>query len=556
MVQASADEFLNAIEQNGLVEPEALQSIMRIDPDHPPETSAEVIAKLLVQRELLTDWQCRQVQAGRASALRLGKYVLLKELGRGGMGVVFLARHSTLGNRVAIKALPSRQIGRGNALKRFLREARVAAQLNHPNITRTYDVDREGNTHYLVMELIDGKSLEQMVRERGPLPVREAVEMIRQAAEGLTHAHAANLVHRDIKPSNLMLDSHKVVKILDFGLARIEDDEDGSLTADMGSRALGTADFLAPEQALDSHHVDGRADIYSLGYTLYFLLVGKLPFPGGNRIEKILRHCQSKPRDIREFRQDVPVELLAIFRKMTRRVRDKRYATVEQVRDDLTDWLAGRLNSVAPIAVDPMTSSGLTESVGSNSGSGEMAGFDADMLSPATSDDEGYHPTASGKSSELSDPLWEAVLASETSAAGIGATPAARSHGLPESPSSRSQAKSPLANASPVSPSMSPVRSPLSQPPRAAAAPAKAVEPARKGLRRYLPNYRLGEYPLWLCITAGVIMSFTAIAVGVSWYRHVMHSPMEFRQSEYGDGVQMRTRDGVQNYAGRREADE
>ena len=170
--------------------------------------------------------------------------------------------------------------------------------MDHRNIVRAYDVDNDGDIHYLVMEYVDGRDLQQMVKEDGPLDYAAAADYIRQAAEGLAHAHQAGLIHRDVKPANLLVDQKNVVKVLDLGLARFTDEDRASLTVAYDENVLGTADYLAPEQAIDSHGVDARADIYSLGCSFYFLLTGHPPFPDGTLPQRLMAHQKQPPPSI------------------------------------------------------------------------------------------------------------------------------------------------------------------------------------------------------------------------------------------------------------------
>ena len=197
------------------------------------------------------------------------------------MSTVYLGEHVLMQRRVAIKVLPTEPRFRHVLPGPLHREARAAASLDHPNIVRAYDVDNDGDNHYLVMEFVDGRDLQQTVKRSGRMDYVTAADYIRQAAEGLGHAHSNGLIHRDVKPANLLVDQKNVVKVLDLGLARFTDDDRASLTVQYDENVLGTADYLAPEQAINSHDVDARADIYSLGCAFYFLLSGHPPFPDG-----------------------------------------------------------------------------------------------------------------------------------------------------------------------------------------------------------------------------------------------------------------------------------
>ncbi|HET6426074.1 MAG TPA: serine/threonine-protein kinase, partial [Planctomycetaceae bacterium] len=218
------------------------------------------------------------------------------------------------------------------------------ASLNHPNIVKAFDVDKQieggAEIHFLVMEYVCGKNLGKMVQEQGPLEYIAAVDYIRQGADGLQHAHEAGLVHRDIKPENLLIDEAGSVKLLDLGLARFFNASDEeSLTIKHDEKVLGTADFLAPEQAIDSHKVDLRADIYSLGCTLYYALTGHPPFTDGSLVQRLLAHQTRRPPSIKYDRPDAPEDLLAIIEKMMAKKAGERYQTAGEVADVLGRWL-------------------------------------------------------------------------------------------------------------------------------------------------------------------------------------------------------------------------
>jgi serine/threonine protein kinase len=266
-----------------------------------------------------------------------GKYKVLCPLGSGGMGHVYLCEHQVMRRRVAVKVLSPR-LGDATSLERFHREARAVAQLKHPNIVGGYDVDQDGDLHFLVMEYIDGSTFQAIVKKYGPMEPMRASHYIRQAALGLQHAHEAGLVHRDVKPSNLLLDRSGTVKILDMGLARFYREEADDLSARHNQGPVGTMDYMAPEQALNSHQVDIRADIYSLGATFYFLLAGRSPFQGRTTLQKMLCHQFERSQPIRELRPEVDEELAAIVDRMMAKEPAERYPVPAEVADALAPW--------------------------------------------------------------------------------------------------------------------------------------------------------------------------------------------------------------------------
>jgi serine/threonine protein kinase len=262
------------------------------------------------------------------------------------MGRVYKARHVRLGRVVALKLIAPDRLTHPQAVERFFREARAAAQLAHPNIVVAYDADQAGDTPYFAMEFVEGTDLARLVRQVGRLSVAQACDYARQVALGLQHAHECGLVHRDIKPSNIMVaarpsaDGRELVKILDLGLARLGSPlaatDRGRLTQD--GAVMGTPDYLAPEQAVDSHRADIRADIYSLGCTLYHLLAGHPPFPEASLAQKLLWQQQAEPTSIDQLRPDVPPGLAAVLRQMMAKQPEKRFPTPAAVATALAPF--------------------------------------------------------------------------------------------------------------------------------------------------------------------------------------------------------------------------
>ncbi len=292
---------------------------------------ARALAGELVRRGWLTPYQINQIFLGRAAGLVLGPYVVLERLGEGGMGTVFKARHQKLGRVVAVKLIRKERLAHPDAIRRFYREVQAAAQLEHPNIVRAYDAGEAGGAHFFVMEHVEGTDLARHVKRHGPPSVERACDYARQAALGLQHAFERGMVHRDVKPANLLLAAKgDVVKVLDMGLARLdrpETDAGASSTLTQEGVVMGTPDYIAPEQARDSHTADIRADLYSLGCTLYFLLTGRAPFPGGSLTEKLLKHQMDEPRPVEELRPETPPAVTAVVRKLMAKRPADRYQT-------------------------------------------------------------------------------------------------------------------------------------------------------------------------------------------------------------------------------------
>jgi hypothetical protein len=276
------------------------------------------------------------------------RYRILEVLGSGGMGLVCKAVHLLLDRVVALKVIHRRLTARPAFVECFRREARALARLSHPHIAAAHDAEQVGDTHFLVMEYVPGTSLDREVQRRGRLPVAEACDLVRQAALGLQHAHENGLVHRDVKPANLLVTPDGVVKVVDLGLARMAREEAGETPTGPPGAVVGTPDYLAPEQARDAHRADVRADVYSLGCTLYHLLAGHPPFPDGSPLQKLLAHQQREAPPIREVRADVPAGLEAILKRMLAPDPAGRYPTAGAVADALAP-LCG-LPSPPPVA--------------------------------------------------------------------------------------------------------------------------------------------------------------------------------------------------------------
>lgn len=339
MSKISPTEFLDYLRRSELLEQDVLESTLTEIRNRAPEIlgDIELLTTEFVNRNLLTHWHIRQLLKKKYKGYYLRQYRILGYLGAGGMSSVYLAEHTVMKRRVAIKVLPKRRLN-SVYLDRFAREARAIASLDSNHIVRAYDIDRFEDVHYIVMEYFEGQNLRQRVETGGPLAYEDAANYIRQAALGLSDAHKRGIIHRDVKPENIIVNDRDFVKVLDLGLALLDERLfKGSIPDE--DKILGTADYLAPEQALDSHRVDARADIYGLGATLYFCLTGSPPFPFGTISERLLAHQRKEPASIFNERPDAPVDLVEICAKMMAKKPERRIQTAEHVADVMKIWL-------------------------------------------------------------------------------------------------------------------------------------------------------------------------------------------------------------------------
>ncbi|MCH2598880.1 MAG: Hsp70 family protein [Pirellulales bacterium] len=278
-------------------------------------------------------------ESGKPKLPVLGDYVLLGKIGAGGMGMVFKARHVRMDRIVALKVLPRNMMKHPEAVDRFHQEVKAAAQLFHPNIVTAFDAGEDSGVHFLVMEYVDGQPLSRLIKEHGPFNVEKAVDYILQAATGLQSAHDRGMVHRDIKPSNLMLDVDGVVKLLDMGTARYGQEQDENLTK--SGVIMGTVNYMSPEQAKDPHSVDHRSDIYSLGCTLYYMLIGKSVY-SGDMIQTLMAHANSNIPSMCAQNDEIPIWLDDIFAKLVAKKPEDRYDNLGEFRQDLQEAFANR----------------------------------------------------------------------------------------------------------------------------------------------------------------------------------------------------------------------
>ena len=330
------EQFVQTLCNSGLMTKDDVNSFVSRLADGEKPKDGQELATMLFRQGKLTKFQAQTVYRGKTNGLILGDYVVLDELGAGGMGQVFRAQHRRMKRTVALKILPAELTKSETSVNRFHQEVEAAARLIHPNVVTAFDAGVAKKIHFLVMEFVEGKDLDAVVAERGPLPVATVIDYVLQAARGLAYAHSEGVIHRDIKPANLLLDKKGTVKILDMGLARATP-QGGVLdaTVDRGltqsGDIMGTVDYMSPEQAASTKHVDERADVYSLGCTMFFLLTGRPIYEGDTLVERVLAHREKKLPNLKKVRGDVPQTLASAFRRMVNKKPELRFSSMDEV---------------------------------------------------------------------------------------------------------------------------------------------------------------------------------------------------------------------------------
>jgi eukaryotic-like serine/threonine-protein kinase len=342
----SVEEFLKTVLRSGLLDRRRLDAVLAAAPPGQRET-AKALADYMVRNGRLSRYQARKLLRGAFVGLLLGPYQVLAPIGKGGMGVVYLARDERDGRLAALKVLSPRK-AEGRMLARFRREMQISRKVSHPNVALTYDSGEYNGAHYIAMEYIPGKNLYRLVMAEGPLRTARAARLFAEVASGLHHAHDIGLIHRDLKPSNIMVTPHDHAKVLDLGLAIIQGEKvvDPAITGGQGY-IVGSMDYIAPEQTNDAVKVDRRSDVYGLGCCLYFAVSGKPPFPGGTNADKIHCHRTQEPAPLLRLNPQLPPAFVQIVRRMMAKDPARRYQTAQAVADDLRAWAAGE-------AVQPM----------------------------------------------------------------------------------------------------------------------------------------------------------------------------------------------------------
>jgi serine/threonine protein kinase len=339
--------FFDRLRQNRLLtDAELEQAASRFTNDAPVPD----IAGTLVNEGVLTGFQAQHLCSNDTQPLTLGQYRILDELGRGGMGRVYKALHTIMGRVVAIKVISPELVQNPVAVEWFRREVRASTHLVHPNIVMAYDANEAEGLHFLVMEYVEGVTLDALLKQGGPLPIENACALMRQAALGLQHAHEKGRIHRDIKPGNLLIprsDSDQpsdiLVKIADFGLARLQNkNSDNTIQLRPEAGVLGTPDFISPEQSRDIHSTDIRSDLYSLGCTFYLTLAGRVPVLGETAMEKLIKHLMEEPEPLEKVRPDVPPAVVAVVKKLMAKDPANRFQTPAELARELGACLAER----------------------------------------------------------------------------------------------------------------------------------------------------------------------------------------------------------------------
>lgn len=431
-MEFSVENICGFLIRSKLMTPDEMRAMyQRWKSERKESASVQQFARWLIANKYVTEYQAALLLKGHTEGYFLNQYRILERVGRGRMAGVYRALHP-LGQTVAVKVLPPSRAKHAQTMGRFRREAELSMRLKHPNVVRSFQVGLAGDLHYLVMEYLEGETLEEVLQRRKRLPPAEAVRIVHQALQGLQHIHEQSMVHRDLKPSNLMLTPlpaagapdttlAATVKILDIGLGRQLFDENqpnvfdqADLTAE--GTLLGTPDYLAPEQARDPRNIDIRADIYSLGCVLYHALTGQPPFPDKNILNQMVRHATEKPRPLREFNPQVPDGLQQIIDWMMAKKPDERYPTPERAAQALGMFLL--VDSTPPQRLEdaPQMRSFLTWlETGNNSEAATV-----DVPSEASSNAERAAPQPA------SQPELPAAITEDLAAVAVAAAPPAR----------------------------------------------------------------------------------------------------------------------------------
>jgi serine/threonine-protein kinase len=333
-VEEHPADILPILRQSGILPERQFEDVRErvLRGDYPYDSKE--LAQRLIREGVLTEYQARRILSNKPHGMVVGRYVIMDRLGSGAMGRVYKAHHQLMDRIVALKIIAPEIVTNGRVVARFQREMKMVGRLDHPNVVRAYDADQLGQTLYIVMEYVQGKSLSQKFKREGAIPAQDVVNYAAQAALGLAHAHAQSIVHRDVKPSNLLLSDTGQVKVLDLGLGVLMEADEASSFATADGIAVGTIDYMSPEQACGKE-VDGRSDIYSLGCAMYHLISGRLPFPGNSPVERLGKRISGRPVPIHEVKPDLPQAFLQVFERMLAARPSERFQTATEAAEAL-----------------------------------------------------------------------------------------------------------------------------------------------------------------------------------------------------------------------------
>ncbi len=358
MMEPRETRFWQAASQLKLVHPKELQACWDSIP--PEKRTRDAVDRRLARQVVaaghMTLWQAQRILAGRQEGLFIDRYILLDQIGQGGMGRVYLAKDTRLGRQVAIKILSRERMQNPRALTRFHREAKVGAMLQQENLIRVYDEGALGGMPYLVMEYIEGQNVAHLIAEQGRLEPENAAELARQVALGLEHLHQKSLLHRDVNPANILVDRDGTAKLTDLGLAIDMNDEEDVVTRD--GATVGTFDYISPEQARSPRKIDTRSDIYSLGCTLYHMIAGHVPYPATSLPEKLIAHQGAAAERLTDLVPGVSEGLAAIVEKMMSKDPADRYQRPADVARALTPFSRGARLLGRPVQPTKSTATG------------------------------------------------------------------------------------------------------------------------------------------------------------------------------------------------------
>ncbi|WP_169976538.1 serine/threonine-protein kinase [Tautonia rosea] len=344
-------DFLDTLKRAAIVSDKLLAEIRSkvLAGDYPID--ANDLAQQLIADELLTEYQAKRLLGNRPGSLTIGRYVILEKLGAGSMGRVYKAKHRMMDRVSALKIIAPEISNNERVVARFQREMRLVGKLDHPNVVRAFDADKDRGILYIAMEYVAGDSLGQRLRSKGRIPAAELVGYIAQAALGLQHAHDQGIVHRDIKPSNLLLGADGSIKVLDLGLATLMEADDQSAFATADGVAVGTVDYMSPEQAMGKE-LSPVSDLFSLGCTMYHLLTGRLPYPGNSPLDRMFARINQEPVPVKELRPDLPDRLVEVLARLMAKQPSERYPTAAAASEAL-QALVRRRSANAAVGVAP-----------------------------------------------------------------------------------------------------------------------------------------------------------------------------------------------------------